>query len=708
VVTGNGPLNLQLAHEMRRAGVGEVTVVEAARPPWQRPLAGLAMAAADPWTAAMGIAILVRLRRADVPILWSSAVRQVETGGVHGLRAHVACASGRAGRTVECDAVLAGGGFMSSHELARLLGCACKPVDRGVVTLEVERGDDGTTSVPDIFVVGEAGRFSGAHVAMAEGVLAGAAAASRLGHPVNAPAKARAALLRGRRFQAALWRSFAAPSSRLDGLEPETQICRCECLTLTALRSAVRDHGITDVASLKRLTRAGMGRCQGRYCGTDLHELVGGELPSSEADFFAPQAPLRPIRLCAIAAEKPEWRGHRRTALPHRNTVAAEPFAGTLSCATVVVGAGIVGLATAYFLASGGEDVVVLEQCAANSGASGGNAGSLHAQLLSFDFDEAGPLKMTPALATLPLQKASIGLWQQLERTLQRNFEIKVTGGLMVAENDADLRRLEQKAAAERSQGINCEVIDAVALRNLEPALAERFVGAAFCPLEGKINPLLATMGLAEAARAHGVRIHGGCEVSGIEPRRGAFHLTTSRGPVVAGRIVNASGPFARAIGALVGVDLPVFTAPLQMIVTEAVAPIVTRLVAHACRHLTLKQAANGNVLIGGGWPAGLDPIHAHPRPSRESLEGNAAVALHVVPALADVHIIRSWGAPNIDIDGAPIIGEHPAVPGFFTAVGANGYTLGPIFGQILADLITHGGTDFDIRPFAVERFTSG
>jgi glycine/D-amino acid oxidase-like deaminating enzyme len=120
---------------------------------------------------------------------------------------------------------------------------------------------------------------------------------------------------------------------------------------------------------------------------------------------------------------------------------------------------------------------------------------------------------------------------------------------------------------------------------------------------------------------------------------------------------------------------------------------------------LTLKQAANGNLLIGGGWPAGLDPVHGHPRPARESLEGNLAVALHVVPALADVHVIRSWGALNIDIDGAPIIGEHPALPGFFTAVGANGYTLGPVFGRIVADLITRGRTDHEIRPFSVGRF---
>jgi glycine/D-amino acid oxidase-like deaminating enzyme len=119
----------------------------------------------------------------------------------------------------------------------------------------------------------------------------------------------------------------------------------------------------------------------------------------------------------------------------------------------------------------------------------------------------------------------------------------------------------------------------------------------------------------------------------------------------------------------MLGVEVPVFGAPLQMVVTEAAAPLVTRLVAHADRHLTLKQAGNGNFIIGGGWTAGLDPVRSHPRPLRESLEGNLWVAQHVVPDLRKLHVIRSWAAMNINIDGAPIIGEHPEIPGFFNTV---------------------------------------
>jgi glycine/D-amino acid oxidase-like deaminating enzyme len=181
--------------------------------------------------------------------------------------------------------------------------------------------------------------------------------------------------------------------------------------------------------------------------------------------------------------------------------------------------------------------------------------------------------------------------------------------------------------------------------------------------------------------------------------------VETSRGRIEAPRVVNAAGAFASVVGEMLGIAVPVFGAPLQMIVTEAAAPLISRLVAHADRHLTLKQAANGNFLIGGGWTAGLDPVHGHPRPLMASLEGNLWVAQHVVPALRKLHVIRSWAAMNINIDGAPIFGEDPRVPGLFHAVTSNGYTLGPLVGRITAQLIGRGEADRDVSAFSITRF---
>ena len=100
----------------------------------------------------------------------------------------------------------------------------------------------------------------------------------------------------------------------------------------------------------------------------------------------------------------------------------------------------------------------------------------------------------------------------------------------------------------------------------------------------------------------------------------------------------------------MAGVDIPVRGAPLQMVVTEPTAPTLGRLVAHASRHLTLKQMASGAFMVGGGWTAGLDERHKLSRALRSSVEGNLWVASRVVPALADLHAIRIWAGMNVNI----------------------------------------------------------
>ena len=88
------------------------------------------------------------------------------------------------------------------------------------------------------------------------------------------------------------------------------------------------------------------------------------------------------------------------------------------------------------------------------------------------------------------------------------------------------------------------------------------------------------------------------------------------------------------------------------------------------------------------------------------SLAGNLWVAQRVVPCLDRLHVVRSWAATNIDIDGAPILGKDPRAPGLFHAVASNGYTLASLVGRITADLVDRGATDRDVRAFSVARFS--
>ena len=697
LIAGNGPLNFQVASEILKAGGEVVCMVEQAGAPWSNPVEAFSVFRHDATLALKGMKEIARLERAGVKLAWNAQISDIKGDG----RVEaVTVSSLGADLTFEVDTVLLGGHFTSSNELSRLLGCAHRVTDNG--TLTADCAEDGQSSLPHIHIVGEAVRFGGAHLAMAEGRLAGLAIAAKLGLKPQPDTTAKKKLARAKAFQAALWRLFAPAPTPLEPADTALA-CRCESVAVGTLKSlAVK--GPLDIATMKRLTRAGMGRCQGRYCGRTLTKLTGR--PMSETDgLLAPQMPLRPVPLAALAIEKPEWGGHRRALLPARPPLHHSEPLPMREASTVVIGAGIAGLSCALFLAEAGEDVVVLERGFPGGLASGGNAGSLHAQLLSFDHGARAEAGGGPAAKTLPLQRDSISLWQMLEKKLGRDFEMKITGGLMVAETEAHMRFLEEKTRVERENGIDCHVIGAEDLRKLEPALSPLMIGAAYCPMEGKINPLVATRHVHDGAVAAGARVLDRTEVLSIRREGSGLIIETSRGPLRAGRIVNAAGAFASRVGAMLGLDIPVFGAPLQMVVTEAAAPAISHLVAHADRHLTLKQAANGNFLIGGGWTAGLDPVHSHPRPMFSSLEGNLWVAQHVVPGLRKLHVIRSWAAMNINIDGAPILGEHPGVPGFFNAVTSNGFTLGPLIGQLTANLVLGRDAGRDLSAFSINRF---
>ena len=322
IVAGNGPLNLQVADELSRAGVDVACVAELAPPPWRAGIhTALALALHSPSLAYAGMRHLLNLRRRKVPVLYGHVLASVD-GRDRASRASIA-AIDRDGalvegtrRQFEIDAVCTNYGFLPQSELARAFGCRFGfDPRRGAVV--AERDADGRSSVPKVFIAGDAGGLGGARIAIDQGLLAGLAIVAELRGDTQATGRELARQYRGirrrirrhARFQAALWQLFAAPRLSVDLSSADTLICRCEELDRQSLERILARRGITSLAAVKKASRAGMGRCQGRYCTSLLAALsrqTGGPLIGNignigDEDFFAPRPPAKPVPIGRIA-----------------------------------------------------------------------------------------------------------------------------------------------------------------------------------------------------------------------------------------------------------------------------------------------------------------------------------------------------------------------------------------------------------------------
>lgn len=313
VIAGNGPLNFQVAHELVRAGVEVVAIAETAAPPYAAaPGAILSMAATAPKLLLTGVGHVVGLRMRGVRIHYRHALVRVD-GQTRAQRATLAAidSAGNAvagtQKTYEVDAVCVNHGFLPQSELARSLGSAFR-FDAPNASFSAERGEDGRTSVDGVFIIGDAGGMRGARVAIAQGAVAGAAAAAELGASVlptqTELAQYRKELRQHGRFQDSLWQLFGGPALITQLAGADTLICRCEEVDRASVENGLGRHAAS-FGMLKRATRVGMGRCQGRYCATSCAQFMAarfGAAPQA-GEFFAPRGPFRPMPISILAGE---------------------------------------------------------------------------------------------------------------------------------------------------------------------------------------------------------------------------------------------------------------------------------------------------------------------------------------------------------------------------------------------------------------------
>ncbi|WP_439544920.1 NAD(P)/FAD-dependent oxidoreductase [Sandarakinorhabdus sp.] len=372
---------------------------------------------------------------------------------------------------------------------------------------------------------------------------------------------------------------------------------------------------------------------------------------------------------------------------------------------TLVVGGGVVGSCVAGFLADEGQDVLVVDD--GGGAGSSSNAGSLHVQMQS-RFMRLYPENVPNMERQLPLYPKAVAFWQALGALLGADFDLKMTGGLMVAESQAQLDFLGIKAARERQFGLDVEILDRAALDRIAPYFGPAIVGAELCANEGKLNPLLCNAAIRAWIKARGVVLAEQVRVTAIARAGAGFAVTTSHGSVRAGRVVLAAAAGSKALAASVDarIAIPATAEPLHMNITEATAPMIGHLVQHADRMITLKQFGTGQIVIGGGWPARQDVPGGHAEVELASMIANASLAQHIVPRIGNLRIIRTWAGINTSVDGMGVLGAVPAAPGLFMAIpGDAGYTLGPLSARLVADVVLGRSPGEDIGPFRPDRF---
>ena len=365
----------------------------------------------------------------------------------------------------------------------------------------------------------------------------------------------------------------------------------------------------------------------------------------------------------------------------------------------VIIGAGVHGLATAYYLGKQGiKNVAVLDRGYLGGGNSGRNTAILRANYRTAE--------------AIPFYDESLRLYEELSQEVDFNVLFSQIGHLTLAHTDTGVDGLRVRAEANALLGVNSRLIFPEEIKSLVPAMdvgkaAHAPIQAAlYHPPGGIIRHDAVVWGYARGADRMGIEIHPHTEVQAIDTDNGQVSAVhTNRGCIATKTVVNATSGWCSTIARMVDVDLPIVSHPLQACVTEPLKPFLDKVIVSATLHVYVNQTDRGEVVIG----AEIDPYASYNSASTlPTLEMMAAHALELFPILEEARVLRQWsGVCDMTPDFSPIISTVPEVKGFILNVGwgTYGFKAGPAGGKTVAELIVTHKTPTLIEPFALSRF---
>jgi dimethylglycine dehydrogenase len=380
----------------------------------------------------------------------------------------------------------------------------------------------------------------------------------------------------------------------------------------------------------------------------------------------------------------------------------------TTNARVAVIGGGVVGASVLYHLARAGwRDVVLLERDELTSGSTWHAAGGMHTH------------NSDPNVAKL--QRYTIELYREIEEASGQSCGVHITGGIHLAGTPARMDFLKVAMARGRLLGLDMELIDAHEAARRFPLMdPQHFLGALYAPLEGHVDPYGVTHAYVKAARALGATVHRHTRVTSLARQGDEWRIATTQGDIAAEHVVNAGGLWAREVGRMVGLELPLLAMEHQYLVTEEVPEVVASPseVLHVIDfegEIYMRQEGRG-MLIGTYERAGVpwseretpwDFTHALLPPDLDRIAGSLEVGFAHFPPLARAGIKRVVNGPfTFAPDGNPLVGPVRGVPNYWVACAVMaGFSQGGGVGLALANWMTSGDPGFDVYAMDVARF---
>lgn len=372
--------------------------------------------------------------------------------------------------------------------------------------------------------------------------------------------------------------------------------------------------------------------------------------------------------------------------------------AATATADVIIIGAGVIGNASAYYLAKKGYKVIVLEKSdIIGNGGSSRNGGGVR---------QSGRDPRELPLAMYGIQN----LWPNLSNELGSDIEYYKKGNLRLGKTERHLQILQGLTDRAVKCGLDVRMIDGDEVRVINPYLSKEVIGASWCPTDGHANPLLVTLAYYREARKLGVRFITGEGVVEVRKVRGKLRQVVTESNVYESDFcVLACGMGARKIAGTVGIDIPMTSALLECLVTEAEPKMFEQMLGTADADFYGHQTTHGSFVIGGS--SGMEGVNKdNGTPVNSSITAPCICRgiIKYIPRLINAKIVRTWaGWMDHMVDGVPVIDTVPEVPGLVLACGFSGHGFGisPAVGTVVSQLVAGETPVCDISGLKYDRF---